>query len=312
MTAPFRCFVQDAPGGEAEWTAGAARVEALGFDGLAVADHPGLTASPFVALAAAAPATRSLALGTAVVNTGVREPLDVAADAATLDLVSGGRAFLGVGAGHTPAEWAAVGRSYPSVGERVARCAEVVPLLARLLEGDTVTHSGAHFHLHEARLPFSPPRRVPLVVGANHPTLVRVGAAWADAVELSGLGRTLADGHFHELRWSPARVDAVVDGFHRARRARSAELGALVQAVIESDDAEAAAAQFLALVARQHPEAGLPTVAELIAVPYLLVGTIAEITDQLRAARDRWGFSRFTVRASAIDTMAKVMELVRA
>ena len=57
-------------------------------------------------------------LGTYVLNTGVRDPLTIAADAATLDVISGGRVVLGLGAGHTPAEWHMTGRAYPQPGAR--------------------------------------------------------------------------------------------------------------------------------------------------------------------------------------------------
>jgi alkanesulfonate monooxygenase SsuD/methylene tetrahydromethanopterin reductase-like flavin-dependent oxidoreductase (luciferase family) len=67
-------------------------------------------------LAAAAAATSRIRLGTYVVNAGAREPLHLASEVATLDVVSGGRAVFGAGAGHTPAEWTMFGRPYPSPG----------------------------------------------------------------------------------------------------------------------------------------------------------------------------------------------------
>src|SRR5882724_8802882 len=92
------------PAGAAEWLDLARRAESLGLDSLYVPDHPGTCASPFVALAAAAAVTTRLRLGSYVSNAGVREPILLASDVATLDVVSGGRAVLGLGAGHTPAE----------------------------------------------------------------------------------------------------------------------------------------------------------------------------------------------------------------
>ncbi|WP_198319383.1 LLM class flavin-dependent oxidoreductase [Actinopolyspora erythraea] len=69
----------------------ARRCEGLGVRALLVADHPGVSASPFVSLAAAAGATSTPRLGSYVLNTGVRDPLLIASDVATLDVVSGGR-----------------------------------------------------------------------------------------------------------------------------------------------------------------------------------------------------------------------------
>jgi probable F420-dependent oxidoreductase len=284
----------------------AQRVEAEGFATLCVADHPGLTASPFVALAAAASVTSVVGLGTAVVNVGVREPLDVAADVATLDRLSGGRAELGVGAGHTPSEWTAIGRKHPSAGERIERLVEAIPLLRALLAGETVDHDGRHFHLRAARLECGPTRRVPLLVGGNR-AIARATAAMADVVEVSGLGRTLPDGQFHELRWSTDDVDRLVAAVHEGAGESVPRLGALVQLVAVTDDAEHAASRFLSSAAERLPRETLPTIAELLAGPFVLIGTVTEIVDKLTAARARWGFTRYTVRAGALDAVADVM-----
>ena len=96
------------------WLDLAKRAEDSGFDALYVGDHPGVTASPFAALAAAASVTTTLKVGTYVLNAGVRDPLAIASDAATVDVLSGGRFVLGLGAGHTPAEWTMTGRVFPA------------------------------------------------------------------------------------------------------------------------------------------------------------------------------------------------------
>ena len=99
----------------------AQRVEALGFDALLVGDHRDSGASPWLALASAAAVTERIRLGTYVLQAGVREPLDMANDAATLDLLDPGRVVLGMGAGHTPVEWGAIGRRRPAPAKRIAR-----------------------------------------------------------------------------------------------------------------------------------------------------------------------------------------------
>ena len=146
MAEPLSFAVQAAPTTADDWAVLARRVEAEGFASLCVADHPGSTVSPFVALGVAAAATSTVKLGTAVVNMGVREPLDVAADVATLDRLSNGRAELGVGAGHTPGEWTAIGRDCPPAPARIERLVEAIPLLRGLLAGETVDHAGRLGH----------------------------------------------------------------------------------------------------------------------------------------------------------------------
>lgn len=180
-----RVSVQASPRDRASWLALVAEVEHAGFDGLFVGDHPGSGPAPFVALAAAAAVTERIQLGTCVLNAGVWDPVALACEVATLDVVSGGRAVLGVGAGHTPQEWTATGRPYPSPGERVDRMAELVDATQALLRGESVSHRGNHFTLVDAVL--ADPRpvrdRVPLMVGGNGTRVLRFAAqravSWA-------------------------------------------------------------------------------------------------------------------------------------
>ncbi|MFG1793733.1 TIGR03621 family F420-dependent LLM class oxidoreductase [Nocardia sp. NPDC049149] len=276
------------------WAEFARRCEADGFDALMVPDHPGSFVSPFVALAAAATATETLRLGTNVVNAGMWEPFLLAGEVATLDLVSHGRAVFGIGAGHTPAEWTMQGRAHPSAAARVDRMVEVADTTRRLLAGDTVTYAGEHVRLQDAFLAKPRPVQdpIPLLVGGSGNRVLRYAAANADIVGFSGLGRTLPDGHQHETRWRRADVDAQVELVRAAaaQAGRTPTFEALVQHVEITDDAEAACARF----AEDIPTTG---VAELLAAPYVLIGTVDELVDELRGHQKRWGFDRFVMRA---------------
>ncbi|SDP86617.1 probable F420-dependent oxidoreductase, MSMEG_2516 family [Actinopolyspora xinjiangensis] len=296
--------VQATPDDAGTWARLARRCEDLGVRALLVADHPGVSASPFVSLAAAAGATSTLRLGSYVLNTGVRDPLLIASDVATLDVVSGGRAEVGLGAGHTPAEWEMIGRRRPSAAARVHRLRTTASAVRRLLDGATVPADdlGA---LRDVSLrdPRPVQRKVPLLVGGANPDLLRWGGAHADAVGLSGLGRTLSDGHSHTVSWSPQRVDAHIERVNQG--ARDAGTGpplieALVQRVVVTDDRYAAAAP---LAERLDTP-----VEDLLAVPYLWIGTTDEILEQLRDARHRWGITRWVVREDSLGHAESVIE----
>jgi len=125
-----------------------------------------------VALTSAAVATERLGLGTAVINCGVREPLDIAGDAATLQTISGGRLTLGLGAGHTPSEWSQLGRERPSPSARIDRFETVVRAVVALLAGDRVSVDGTHLSLADARLEMTLPALPKLLVGGGNPRLV--------------------------------------------------------------------------------------------------------------------------------------------
>src|SRR5678816_1047603 len=87
-----------------EWRRQARRYERLGFDTLVVADHLGGMLSPMTALLAVADATERLRIGTLVLNNDFWAPPLLAREAVTLDLLSGGRLELGLGAGHAQEE----------------------------------------------------------------------------------------------------------------------------------------------------------------------------------------------------------------
>lgn len=271
--------LQALPDDAAGWLDLARRAERIGFESLYVADHPGSCATPFVALAAAAAVTTRLRLGSYVVNAGVREPILLAADVATLDVVSGGRAVLGLGAGHTPAEWAAVGKVRPGVRARVDHCIAVAEQTRRMLAGDGLAKPR----------PVQEP--VPLLIGGGNTRLLRWAATHADLIGLAGLGRTLADGHSHEVRWRPDEVDAQVE------LAGGKPVEALVQRVQVTDDASA----FYAEWDQDIPEDVLAT------APFVLAGTLDEIRAKIRDIERRWGITRFAVRRDAIDVVEALL-----
>jgi len=293
--------LQVSPENATEWLDTARRAEAAGFTTFYVSDHPGYGPSPFVALAAAAAVTSTIKLGSYVVNAGVREPLLLAADVATLDLISGGRAVLGLGAGHTPAEWAAVGKVRPDVAGRVDRFIAVAEATARLLAGEEVTVDVPGLTMLKAKLdgPDRVQEKVPLLFGGGNTRLLRWAAENADVVALSGLGRTLADGHRHEARWRVAEIDAQVE------LAGGKPIEALVQQVEVTDDAGA-------VYAAKAQELGVSE-SELRAVPYLLIGTEEEIVAAVREHGRRWGITRYAVRRNALDLLGPLLpELLRA
>jgi probable F420-dependent oxidoreductase len=285
------------------WLYLARKVEACGFDALYVSDHPGVTASPFSSLAAAASVTSTLRLGTYVCNTGVRDPVHLACDAATVDVVSNGRFILGLGAGHTPVEWTMEGRDYPSAGARVTRLGEMVEVVTRLLSGEVVTFDGDYVRTSEAFLlaPRPVQTRIPLLVGGNGKRLLRLAARCADVISLTGLGRTLEGGHRHTADWSIEAIEERVGLIGQIAPERDAVvLDALVQHVEITDEPAAVAARVASVAPGLTPN-------DVLVSPYALIGAVDELVDQLLAHRERWGFTSYVVRADTIDAVTPVI-----
>jgi probable F420-dependent oxidoreductase len=298
--------VQAEPTDLRSWLALAQRLERAGFYGLLMGDHPGSGASPWPALGCAVAVTETLKLGTYVVQAGVREPMHVAADAATLDILAPGRVVLGVGAGHTHREWADVGQSRPGPRQRAERLAEFVTVVARLLSGDTVTLEGSYLSLRDSLLDGLPASsRVRLAVGGGHPLVLRAAARHADIVGLSGLGRTLPDGHHHQARWSQAdlrrQLQLVRDEAQRA--ARSPVIEALVQFVRVTGDRAGAVAQLCAA----FPGA---TIEDISRTPFALIGTHKQMAGQILAQAQGLGITSYVVREPAIPDLERVLALI--
>jgi alkanesulfonate monooxygenase SsuD/methylene tetrahydromethanopterin reductase-like flavin-dependent oxidoreductase (luciferase family) len=236
----------------------------------------------------------------------VRDPVHAAADAATLDVLAPGRVLLGVGAGHTFAEWEVTGRSRPAPADRAGRLVEFVDAVARLLNGETVTIDGRYLQLTQARLDDLPTAgRVRLMVGGGHPDILRVAAARASVVALAGLGRTLPDGHRHQVRWNRSHLDAMINVVRAEseKQGTTPEIEALVQVVTVTDDR----AEALAGLADQLPAASPEDLGQ---TPFLLVGSIEQMAEQLTRQAEQLGITRYVVREAAVDAAEQILALL--
>ena len=277
-----------------EEVAGVARLaEEVGFDVISVADHVGDRLAPPVPLMAQLlAATDRIKVGSLVLNNDMRNPVQLAWDVAWLQNTSGGRVELGLGAGHTPHEYGATGVTRDPASVRKARLAESVEIVAALFRGETVDYEGGHYQIEGAALA-DVATPVPILVGGNGTALLAHAARHADIIGLQGLGRTLADGHRHSVKFSAAHLEAqlavIAEGASARDDAQAPELNALVQLAETCDNREE---ELAAVVDRVE---GL-TMEDAMITPYLAAGTVNELAAQFVGCRDRWGISYFTVR----------------
>ncbi|MEM7339535.1 MAG: TIGR03621 family F420-dependent LLM class oxidoreductase [Actinomycetota bacterium] len=303
MNHPVRFAYQITSSYDDDVIAAARRAEQLGFDVCVMADHVGPDRrAPLTTLAAVAASTRSIRLGTLVLNSDMRNPVQLAWEVSNLDHLSGGRMELGLGAGHTPQEYAATGIEMEAPAERKAAMIEMARLMRHLLDGDKVSVDGRRHTLTSAQVPRSVQERLPIMVAGNGSNVLQAAGAIADTVGLSGLGRTLEDGHRHEVRFAPDRVDAqvadIVTGAASAGRPPP-EINALVQIAKVTDDPEAELAPVIERL-------GTTSFDELMTTPYVLVGTVDEIVAKIKRCNSRWGITYFALRA--LDEFAPVIE----
>jgi len=172
--------------------------ERRGFESLWVYDHMQVDPppeeapifEPFVELSALAMATSRARLGHLVLAAAYRSAGLTAKAISTLDVVSGGRAILGIGAGWKQDEWLAYGYGFPPAAERLAILADHLEIITRMLGPGRATWDGAHAHvrdaIHEPKGLQEP--RIPILVGGNGPKVTwRLAARFADELNLDAL-----------------------------------------------------------------------------------------------------------------------------
>jgi alkanesulfonate monooxygenase SsuD/methylene tetrahydromethanopterin reductase-like flavin-dependent oxidoreductase (luciferase family) len=177
------------PGTWEEASTWAGIAEEVGFDGLWTGDNMRNPRDPAIPvhdgptlISAWAATTHSIRVGILIANVVFRRPTVLAKQAVTLDHVSRGRFELGIGSGVWPTDHAMSGVPMWSAKERIARFAEFVGVVDRLLAGDTSDHDGAYYSYVQAAMTPQPLQRpIPLIVAANAPRALAVAADHAQA-----------------------------------------------------------------------------------------------------------------------------------
>lgn len=151
--------------------------EDAGFDGAWAFDHfmalygegPGPCLEGWTLLAALGAATTRIRLGTLVTGVTYRHPSVLAAEAVTVDHVSGGRLELGIGAAWCEQEHRSLGIDFPPTAERIDRLEEALEVLALLMTSDDVSFAGRHYRLENATYLPRPVQRPhpPIWIGAS-------------------------------------------------------------------------------------------------------------------------------------------------
>ncbi|ARX81845.1 MULTISPECIES: LLM class F420-dependent oxidoreductase [Streptomyces] len=291
---PFRFGVNMVePSPRTQWRAKCRTAEQLGYDVILVPDHLGM-AAPFPAVVAAAEATERPRVGTFVLNAGFWNPTLLAREVATTDLLTDGRLELGLGTGYVRAEHDAAGLPWGSPGERVDHLRHTVETLDR--------------HFAEAGFVPKPGQtpRPPLLIGGNGEKMLRLTAEHADIAAFTGARSVPGHTGGKMLHLTAEEMDERVASYrrHAAGRPAPAELNLLIQLVDITDDRRAKGREVADFVPHLTVDAALD-------VPILLMGTVRQIADQLRAQRERYGFSYITVLEPYFEVFGPVIEELR-
>ena len=287
----------------AAWRDLARKTEDLGFSTLYVPDHLDDQWAPMVACAVAAEATTTLRVGTLVLDNDFRHPVLVAKEAATLDVVTGGRFEFGMGAGWMTTDYDQSGIPMDRPSVRVARLAESLEIMRAMWETGSATFSGEHYQVTEAKGTPTPVTAggPPLVIGGGGKRILTLAGQYADIVSVVP---SLAAGHIGPEVAAEAVADKYVERVRWAREAAGDRAGEIelqcwtvaVQVVPNANEVIEALASVFDLTPDQ-----------LRAAPLALIGTTGEIIETLRKRREELGFSYIVVHEAEMDALAPVI-----
>ncbi|MEO6629367.1 MAG: TIGR03621 family F420-dependent LLM class oxidoreductase, partial [Aquihabitans sp.] len=268
------------------WLDSFREIEQLGYSTVFVPDHFDEGPGPIAAVAAAAAVTSTLKVGVLVFDCDFRHPAVLARELATVDVISGGRLEVGLGAGWKKLDYDHSGIAMDRPGVRVSRLIEHTAVLKGLWADGAFSHSGDHYEINELNgtpAPFTP-GGPPILVGGGAPRLLRWAGATADIVGVN------ASIHSGEIDGEAAqdglaeRIDQKVAWLREGAGDRfdDLELNAWIAAAELTEDRDlidGIAALFGTDAAsfRQSPLA--------------LVGSPGEVAEMLVERRERWDYS---------------------
>ena len=283
----------------------ARRAEGLGYATFLVDDHVERPYGPFAALMAAAAATTTIRVGSAVLANDFRHPVMLAKEAATLDALSGGRLELGLGTGYWRADYELSGIAFDPPSVRVERLAEAVRVIKGAFGVGPFSFAGRHYTVRDLDGQPKPVQHPhpPLLIGGGSRRILTLAAREADIVGINV--RTTAAGGFDRPSLGPDAVAKKVAWVREAAGERFAdlELHALVLLVEVTDQPRQAAEDHL----RERGLVGQVSATDLLARPQTLLGSVEGIIEAVQERRERYGLSYLTVFDPAMEAFAPVV-----
>jgi probable F420-dependent oxidoreductase len=289
-----------------DWAALARKAEDLGYSTLFLPDHFGDQLAPLPAMMAAADATTELKVGALVFDNDYKHPVVLAKELATVDVLSGGRIEVGLGAGWMRSDYEQSGIPMDAPGVRVSRMEEGIAVIKGCFGPQAFSFSGEHYEITGydgfPKPVQSPP---PFLIGGGAKRVLSIAAREAQIV---GINPSIHSGQVDAAAAQNGAADETDKKLAWVREAAGdryadLEINMLQFAAIVTDDRAGTAAMMAPLF-------GLPP-DEVETYPHACIGSIEQIADDLRARRERWDVSYVVFQADAMEALAPVVAALR-
>ena len=305
---PFRFGVKAfSPPDHDGWVDLARKAEALGYSTLSIDDHVDFPLAPIAAMAIAAEATTTLRVGSLVLGNDFRNPVMLAREAATLDILTSGRFEFGIGSGYAEVDYRMLGISLDPPGVRIDRLMEAVQIYKGAFGTEPFSFSGDHYtieNLTPRPTPIQHPHP-PLLIGGGRRRMLEFAAREADIVGINPASRSgQLDTRIgsHSLEVTDQKVAWIRET--AGDRFPQIELQTLMPFIAITDEPESAASELVntwGLQDTMSPE-------EMLRSAHGLIGTEDQTVELLQERRERFGISYITVLDSHIDIMAPIVK----
>ena len=306
---PFRFLAEPGePSDGRELAAVARRAESIGYSTLVYPDHLVVPLGVIPTLAYVAASTDRIRVAPFVMNNDLRHPALLAQDLATIDVLSGGRVDVALGAGWNAPEYASIGLSFDPVGARVSRLAEAVRVMKGCFGDAPFDMEGEHYRIAGLDGLPKPVQRPhpPFFIGGGGGGSCRSRAArpTSSASHRGCPGTLRADPRSITVAATEEKIAWVREAAGDRFDALELDVYPTVVPVTVTDHARRDAAD---LVDGIRSRTGVElTVDELLESPHTFIGSVAGIADKLVALRERLGIS--SIMVGDVDTLAPVVE----
>ncbi|WP_052371883.1 TIGR03621 family F420-dependent LLM class oxidoreductase [Amycolatopsis taiwanensis] len=312
MTPPIKTALYAPKAGAEAWRDRLRAMDDSGLTAISVSDHfLAGHSDPVAALGALATATRRLRLMSLVLCNDYRHPVLTHKAAATVDVLSGGRLDLGLGAGYLVAEYASAGLPFDRAGMRVERLEEAIGVVTALFSGKPVVHAGEHYRISGITGTPAPVQRPhpPLVLGGGGRRMLQLAGRYAS---IAGIHSNLRSGVAYDAAviedMLPGRMAEKIGWVRRAAEGAGRDPDGLDYLAITWTcrvvDAPRQTAGALAEVCARY---GVSTEIGRASAG-LLVGTVEECVEQLCERRDRLGLTYVDFGAAEFDALAPLID----